>query len=59
MRFILKNHFSNFNLSVGVTDLFMDAVLRDRKFDLVNPRTGKTIRAVKRERSLILLSTAP
>ncbi len=31
----------NFNLSVGVTDAFMRAVMQNRPFDLVNPRTGR------------------
>ncbi|MFH1338606.1 MAG: ribonucleotide reductase N-terminal alpha domain-containing protein [Candidatus Omnitrophota bacterium] len=34
-----KEAFSNFNLSVGVTDKFMRAVKRDEKFALINPRT--------------------
>ncbi len=38
---------SNFNLSVGVTDEFMEAVLRNRWYDLINPRTGKKTRAEK------------
>ena len=33
--------FSNFNLSVGVTDKFMDAVLKRKRFALINPRTKK------------------
>ncbi len=35
---------SNFNLSVGVTDKFMDAVLKNKKIDLVNPGTGKAVK---------------
>ena len=39
-----SNAFRNFNLSVGVTDKFMRAVANNRPFDLVNPRTGKSVR---------------
>jgi ribonucleoside-diphosphate reductase alpha chain len=36
-----KDRLSNFNLSVGATDKFMEAVIRDKSYDLVNPRNGK------------------
>ena len=34
----------NFNLSVGATDRFMRAVAENRPFDLVNPRTDKSVK---------------
>ena len=33
---------TNFNISVAVTDQFMDAVKKDAEYDLINPRNGKT-----------------
>jgi ribonucleoside-diphosphate reductase alpha chain len=35
--------FTNFNLSVGVTDTFMEAVLNDREYQLINPRTKQPV----------------
>jgi ribonucleoside-diphosphate reductase alpha chain len=36
----------NFNISVGVSDVFMEAVVAGKKFDLVNPRDGKKVKSV-------------
>jgi ribonucleoside-diphosphate reductase alpha chain len=35
-----KNQLNNFNISVGLTEAFMDAVENDENYDLVNPRNG-------------------
>lgn len=39
--------FKNFNLSVGITDAFMEAVKKDELFDLINPRTGEKTKSIK------------
>ncbi len=36
-----SNFMKNFNLSIGITDQFMNAVENDELFDLINPRTKK------------------
>ncbi len=36
-----KKQLNNFNISVGVTEAFMDAVKHDENYDLVNPRNGE------------------
>ncbi len=38
---------SNFNISIGITDKFMQAVVDDDDFDLINPRSGMAMRSIK------------
>ncbi len=39
--------FNNFNISVGVTEDFIRAVIDDKEFNLVNPRTKQRVKTVK------------
>lgn len=34
---------TNFNLSVGITEAFMEAVSQDKPYDLVDPATGRVV----------------
>ncbi|MEM7813541.1 MAG: vitamin B12-dependent ribonucleotide reductase [Candidatus Aenigmatarchaeota archaeon] len=38
---------SNFNISVAITDKFMDAVINDKEYELINPRNGKVHNRLK------------
>ncbi|MCX7988806.1 MAG: adenosylcobalamin-dependent ribonucleoside-diphosphate reductase [Thermodesulfovibrio sp.] len=38
---------SNFNISVAITDFFMEALFKDEYFPLINPRNGEVVRKVK------------
>ena len=42
-----NDQINNFNISVAITDEFMEAVKEDADFDLKNPRDGEVIRTVR------------
>jgi len=42
-----ESQITNFNISVGITDAFMQAVEADEDFDLINPQDGKVWRTVR------------
>src|ERR671932_1917758 len=42
-----NNQINNFNISVAITDAFMEAVEGDTDFDLVNPRNGEVAKTVR------------
>jgi len=37
---------NNYNISVGVDDKFMEAVINEKDYDLINPRTHKTVQRI-------------
>lgn len=39
--------FTNFNISVAVTEEFMKAVINDEEYELINPRTKKVVKRIK------------
>jgi len=42
-----EGRFSNFNISVAITEDFMRAVIEDREYELINPRTGKVMKRLR------------
>ncbi len=42
-----EGRFSNFNISVALTEEFMRAVLEDREYELINPRTRRAVKRLK------------
>jgi ribonucleoside-diphosphate reductase alpha chain len=43
---LTEGAFSNFNLSVGITERFMNAAEKNEKFDLINPRTKESTKSL-------------
>lgn len=41
------NELENFNLSVGITKIFMEALMKDEKYSLINPRTKREVGRIR------------
>jgi ribonucleoside-diphosphate reductase alpha chain len=48
----------NFNLSVGITKAFMEAIAKDDEYDLVNPRTNRSVRRLRAKAVLAAMVSA-
>ncbi len=53
-----RDRLSNFNISVGVTDKFMEAVIHDKPYGLINPRTGRRTGSAKAQSIFDLIVNA-
>ncbi len=42
-----EGELTNFNISVAVTDAFIEAVKKDEEYDLINPRSGEVVSKIK------------
>ncbi|MBW2988411.1 ribonucleotide-diphosphate reductase subunit alpha [Candidatus Woesearchaeota archaeon] len=43
----VEGEFSNFNISVGLTKEFMEALRKDHEYELINPRSRKVVKKLK------------
>lgn len=48
----------NFNISVAITDKFMDAFGKGEDYELINPRTGRTTATVSSKKIMDMIVTA-
>ena len=48
---------ADFNISVGVTDAFMEAVAKGQNYELINPRTHKAVRSLPAREIFDLICT--
>jgi len=53
----VDGYLSKTNISVGITDKFMQAVIKNKNWDLINPKTKETVNGVKARSILQLIAT--
>ena len=53
-----RTSFTNFNLSVAITDDFMEKVQKNEEYDLINPRTGKTVKKLRAKKVFDLIASS-
>jgi ribonucleoside-diphosphate reductase alpha chain len=51
------NTITNYNLSVGITDKFLEALQKEENYNLINPRNGEVVGQLNAKRTLDLLAT--
>ncbi|MBW2977774.1 adenosylcobalamin-dependent ribonucleoside-diphosphate reductase, partial [Candidatus Woesearchaeota archaeon] len=51
-----KGGLTNFNLSVGITDKFMNIVKEGKSYELVNPRNGKVVKKINARKIFDLIA---
>lgn len=51
-----EGYLSKTNISVGITDAFMQAAVKGKNWDLINPRTGSVVNSVKAKSILELMA---
>ncbi len=52
-----SKEFTNFNLSIGITDSFMEAVEKGVDYELINPRDGKVVKKLNARKVFSLITT--
>ncbi|OIP98263.1 ribonucleoside-diphosphate reductase, adenosylcobalamin-dependent [Candidatus Wirthbacteria bacterium CG2_30_54_11] len=52
-----NNTFNNFNISVGITEKFMQAVEKNQDYDIINPRSHEPIRKLNARKVFDLIVT--
>lgn len=50
-----NDELTNFNLSVAISDKFMEALEHDAEYDLVNPRSGETVGSLKASKVFFMI----